>query len=194
MGFVVDTKRTRPEDKIPPVDVVQAMTHMAYANQQRLDGYNEAVQHAFKRKNAFDKRVLQKYPGEVVFEPGQLIQVYRSDTDYNFRTERKLIPKWSQPRRVAERIQNSYKLVTLEGTVLPGEYSARRLRAFVPRPGTKLYEDQEQYMQRTQREQREVTEEVERQADDERKEGSGSAEEEDQHTGSEQRDAERVAM
>lgn len=148
LGLVVDTKRTRPEECATPVDAVQASAHMAYVEQQRLDGYDEAVRHAIKHKQAFDKRVLKKHPGEVLFYKGQLVQVYRSDTDYTFKTERKLIPKWSVPHRITERLRNAYKLETLGGTQLPGEYSARRLHAFEPCPDTKLYREQEAHMAR----------------------------------------------
>jgi hypothetical protein len=90
------------------------------------------VRHAIRRKAAFDKKVLQRAPGEVIFRPGQLVQVYRNDLDYMFKVERKFIPKWSIPRRVQSRILNSYKLITLEGNPLPGEFSARHLRLFTP--------------------------------------------------------------
>ena len=66
---------------------------MAYVAQQRLDGYAEAVAHALRRKSTFDKRVLAKHPGEVTFSKGQLVQIYRSDLDYTFKMERKLLPK-----------------------------------------------------------------------------------------------------
>ncbi|KAG2050047.1 hypothetical protein BDR06DRAFT_842487, partial [Suillus hirtellus] len=80
-----------------------APLHIAYVEQQRIDGYEEAVKHAVKRKTAFDKRVLQKAPREVIFKPGQLVQVYRNDLDYTFKAERKLLPKWSVPRRIKSR-------------------------------------------------------------------------------------------
>ncbi|KAG2743092.1 hypothetical protein P692DRAFT_201676636, partial [Suillus brevipes Sb2] len=80
-----------------------ALTQIAYVEQQRLDCYEETVRHAIKRKAAFDKRILQRAPGEVLFKPGQLVQVYRSDLDYTFKTERKLLPKWSVPRRITSR-------------------------------------------------------------------------------------------
>ncbi|KIK02132.1 hypothetical protein K443DRAFT_77856, partial [Laccaria amethystina LaAM-08-1] len=57
----------------------------------------EAVAHAVRRKSAFDKKVLAKKPGEVIFSKGQLVQVYRSDLDDTFKTERKILPKWSPP-------------------------------------------------------------------------------------------------
>ena len=76
---------------------------MAYMSQQRLDGYAAAVSHALKRKNVFDKRVLERTPGEVIFSKGQLVQIYRSNLDYTFKTERKLLPKWSTPQCITSR-------------------------------------------------------------------------------------------
>ncbi|KIK14935.1 hypothetical protein PISMIDRAFT_16921 [Pisolithus microcarpus 441] len=101
---------------------------MVYAAQQRLDGYDEAVRHAIKRKTA-----------------GQLVQVYRSNLNYTFKTEQKILPKWSRPYRVTTWLRNSYRLETLTGNPVSGKYSARRLRAFVPREGTQLYKDQQEY-------------------------------------------------
>jgi hypothetical protein len=112
--------------------------HTAYATQQRLDGYSEAIRHAMDRKARFDRRVLNSTAGEVTFEKGQLVQVYRNDLAKTIGTERKLALMWSKPRRVVERILNSYKLETLEGTPLDGEFHARRLRRFIPREGTEL--------------------------------------------------------
>ena len=115
---------------------------MAYVAQQRLDGYAEMVAHAIKRKSAFDKRVLAHKPGEVTFSKGQLVQIYRSDLDYTFKTDRKLLPKWSSPQRVVERNLNSYTLEKLDGTPIAGLFSARRLREFTPREGTNLAREQ----------------------------------------------------
>ncbi|KAG2743091.1 hypothetical protein P692DRAFT_201809315 [Suillus brevipes Sb2] len=119
-----------------------------------------------KRKAAFDKRILQRAPGEVLFKPGQLVQVYRSDLDYTFKTERKLLPKWSVPRRITSRLRNLYKLETLEGVPLQGEYSARRLRAFTPRTGTTLAKKQEEYEKKLE-ERRENTQESPEEEDEE---------------------------
>ena len=95
-----------------------------------------------KRKATFDKRILAQKPGEVIFSKGQLVQIYRSDLNYIFKTERKLLPKWSTPQRVVARHLNSYVLATLSGEQLPGSFSARRLRKFIPKEGTKLAEEQ----------------------------------------------------
>jgi hypothetical protein len=43
---------------------------------------------------------------------------------------------------VIERIRNSYCLETTNGEPLSGEFHARQLRAFHPREGTKLAEEQ----------------------------------------------------
>ncbi|TEB24809.1 hypothetical protein FA13DRAFT_1596858, partial [Coprinellus micaceus] len=76
---------------------------MAYVSQQQFDGYSQMVDHAQRRKGAFNKKVLSSAPREVVFKAGDLVQVYQSDLDYTFKTERKLSPKWSAPRHVVYR-------------------------------------------------------------------------------------------
>ena len=50
--------------------------HTAYAAQQRLDGYAEAVKHAIEFKTRFNRKVLESREGEVTFEKGCLVQVY----------------------------------------------------------------------------------------------------------------------
>jgi hypothetical protein len=97
------------------------------------------------RKTRFDRRVLGSTDGEVVFEKGQLVQIYRSDMAKNISSERKLALMWSEPHRVSERLLNSYKLETLEGQPLDGEYHARRLRGFAPRDGTDLAAQQKEF-------------------------------------------------
>jgi hypothetical protein len=74
----------------------------------------------------------------VTFKAGDLVQVYRSDLDFTFAATRKLLPKFSAPRRVVGRNCNSYQLETLEGFPIAGKFSSRRLRQFVPRRGTEL--------------------------------------------------------
>jgi len=142
LGMVINTRPTGIDHSVLPATEDDAALQMAYVAQQRLDGYAEAVAHAIKRKHTFDKRVLAQRPGEVIFSKGQLVQIYRSDLDYTFKTERKLLPKWSIPHRVVTRDLNSYTLASLSGDPLPGSFSARRLRRFIPKEGTKLAEAQ----------------------------------------------------
>ena len=142
LGLVVNTTTTNPTIASEPITIDDTTTQMAYVAQQRLDGYSEIVNHAIKRKAVFDKRVLARKPGEVIFHKGQLIQIYRSDLDYTYKTERKLLPKWSPPQRITERLLNSYTLERLDGSPIAGSFSARRLREFVPKEGSKLAEEQ----------------------------------------------------
>ena len=145
LSLIVNTTPTPLEASSSMLIPQDFEMHMTYAAQQRLDGYSEAVKHAMDRKTRFDRRVVESKEGEVMFEKGNLVQTYRNDLAKSISTERKLMSMWSEPRRVAERMLNSYKLETLEGQLLEGEYHARRLRGFTPREGTELAIQQEEF-------------------------------------------------
>ncbi|KAF8837440.1 hypothetical protein BDN67DRAFT_865141, partial [Paxillus ammoniavirescens] len=76
---------------------------LAYVNQQRLDATDLAALHAAKRKAAFGCKVLNSTPGEVIFDDGQLVQVYDNALDTTLSTTCKLLPCWSAPRRILDR-------------------------------------------------------------------------------------------
>jgi len=141
LGMVINTRRT-PANQAEEVSADEVGVQMAYVEQQRLDGYDQILLHADKRKLAFDRKLLSRAPKEVIFKAGQLVQVYRSDLDFTYKTERKMEPKWSAPRRVSSRDRNSYKLETLEGLPIGNRFASRRLRRFIPRNGTALREAQ----------------------------------------------------
>lgn len=147
LSKVVNTPRTDLTLAADPLTPTETETHMAYVAQQRLDGYAEAVKHAIDRKTAFDKRVLKSKAGVVSFEVGQLVQVFRSDLFNTLKSERKLTPSWSPPRRIRAILQNSYLLEDLNGDPIEGEFNARRLREFTPRPGTQLAEAQRRVLE-----------------------------------------------
>ena len=67
---------------------------------------------------------------------------------------------------------NSYRLETLDGAQLEGEFSARRLREFVPRDGTDLAEAQKTYMKRVVKEEAERTRKEEEEVNSLRKKES----------------------
>ena len=146
LSLVINTNPTPLEISSSAPTPSDFNTHIAYAAQQRLDGYSEAVKHAMDRKTRFDRRVLNSKEGEVTFEKGQLVQIHRSDLAKSIGSERKLTPMWSEPHRISERLLNSYKLETLDGQLLDGEYHARRLRRFTPREGTELASQQQEIM------------------------------------------------
>jgi transposase InsO family protein len=142
LGIVINTKRTPTNLAETEALAEDVGIQMAYVEQQRTDGYDQILSHADKRKVAFDRKLLARAPKEVIFKAGQLVQVYRSDLDFTYKTERKMEPKWSAPRRVTSRDRNSYKLETLEGLPIGNRFASRRLRRFIPRSGTALQEAQ----------------------------------------------------
>ena len=146
LGLVVNTNRSDPVTAATELSAEEVDIHMAYVEQQNLDGYAQMVLHANRRKAVFDRHVLKTHPKEVIFKRGDLVQVHRTDLTFTHSTIRKLIPRWSPPFRVTKRIRNAYKLETLNGSQAQGEYSARRIRHFYPRDGTQLAADQERYM------------------------------------------------
>ena len=103
--------------------------------------------------------MIESAEGEVIFKKGQLVQIYRSDLAKSISSECKLAPMWSEPHRVLERLLNSYKLETLTGELLEGEYHARRLREFIPREGTDLAIQQKEVEAR-ETEDLDITEEI----------------------------------
>ncbi|GAW06777.1 retrotransposon-like family member (retr-1) partial [Lentinula edodes] len=149
LGAVVNTRRTPIVEATSVLPQQQVLIQAAYVAQQQFDGYDAFVRHAVKRKRVFDHRVLRKEGKEIVFDKGDLVQVYRSDLDYTFKTIKKIIPKWSRPYRVVERNVNSYTLQTVDGQLIEGKwFAARRLREFKPRMGTKLAQEQLEVIRR----------------------------------------------
>ncbi|GAW06833.1 retrotransposon-like family member (retr-1) partial [Lentinula edodes] len=145
LGAVVNTRRTPVVDVTSVLPPHQVDIQTAYVAQQQFDGYSAFVQHAVKRKHVFDRRLLKREGKEVVFEKGDLVQVYRSNLDYTFKTIKKIIPKWSRPYHVKEQNVNSYTLRTTDGQLIEGkQFTARRLRRFKPRLGTKLALEQQE--------------------------------------------------
>ena len=137
-GTIVNSQDEANPEHIREPSESDIALHLAYVDQQCLDGYSAIVDHAVKRKSAFDRRVLRRAPREVTFKKDDLVQVHRSELVHTVSTIKKLAPMWSVPHRIVTRKLNSYTLQTLDGTPLNGVFNARRLRAFEPREGTKL--------------------------------------------------------
>ena len=85
-----------PEDIAPPSKAEVAI-HLAFAEQQRLDGYYVIVDHAAKRKRKFDSKLLKCTPGNVTFKIGDLVQVHAMKWVHTLAAIKKLIPMWSPP-------------------------------------------------------------------------------------------------
>lgn len=138
LGLPTALPATIDPNKVNPPTESEVLLHLAITEQQRLDGYSNIVDHANKRKEKFDSKVVKRAPKHVVFEKGDLVQVHQSQWVRTFASIKKLTPMWSIPHRVSSRLRNSYTLETLSGLPISGTFNARRLRAFEPRQGTKL--------------------------------------------------------
>ena len=113
-----------------------------YVTQQNLDAYSHMVEHAAKRKAAFDRKVALSRDGVIEYKRGDLVQIRDSRLDLTLSTEAKLLPHWGTPHRVVDQRRNSYRLETVQGLPVGGMFSARHLWRFIPRPGTELVTQQ----------------------------------------------------
>ena len=138
LGMIVNTKPAALDSTTSAPMPEEIDIQMAYIDHQQFDRYAQIIDHAHRQKAAFDKQVLERLPREVIFRAGDLVQVYRSDLNYMFKTDRKLLPKFSVPRQVVSRTKNSYQLETLEGLPISSRFSSQRLWLFIPRKGTEL--------------------------------------------------------
>lgn len=142
-GNVVNTIHTPVADAVTEPGPMDVDRHIAYARQQQLDTQAHTAKHAAEREASFNAKIEGSRVNNIItFRINDLVQVYRNDLDYTFKTKRKFLPKWGAVRRVVARNVNSYKLATLEGLTLKGHFSAHRLWRFQPRKGTKLDEAQ----------------------------------------------------
>jgi hypothetical protein len=145
-GKVINTPPTPIEIAATEFSEQDAKLHMAYVDQQHLDVFDGRVAYALRRKAAFDRKVFGSRAGEVVFNSGELVQVFRSDLAKTVSNDRKLTCRWSEPHRISQRVLNSYELETVEGLHMDGTFSSRRLRHYIPRAGTPLAKAQAEFL------------------------------------------------
>lgn len=138
LGIVVNTSATPVEISAAELTEASISIQNNYVIQQNLDAYSHIVEHANKRKAAFDKRVQASRDGVIEYKKGDLVQIRDSKLDLGLATESKLLPHWGAPHRVIDCIRNAYRLQTIQGLPVAGTVSARRLRRFIPRVGTAL--------------------------------------------------------
>ena len=121
---------------------------ISYVVQQNLNGYSAAVTHALHRKHVFDRCMLASRAGKVTFTAGALVQIRNNALDLTLRTSRKILPQWSELRRIVKHLVNSYEVTQLDGTPINGRFSAHRLRPFIPKSGSQLEKDQTLFLDR----------------------------------------------
>src|SRR6266481_6848731 len=105
-----------------------AVQHLLFSDLLHSQGYTVALSEAMRRKAQFDNRV---HP--VKFNVGDMVQVYNSWLDTTYETRAKLMPCWSPPQTVTDRLLNSYMLCKLDSTDLDSITHAWHLRQFIPR-------------------------------------------------------------
>ena len=142
LGTVVNTNLTPLDISTSELTEAAIAIQNEYVVQQNIDAYSHIVEHANKRKAAFDKRVTSSCNGVIECRKGDLVQIHDSRLDLTLATESKLLPCWGPPHRIVDCIRNSYMLETVQGLPYTGTVSARRLRRFVPWPGTELWREQ----------------------------------------------------
>jgi hypothetical protein len=76
LGLIINSNPTLIADATSETTAEQVHIHQTYTQQQHLDGYAHTMEHAAHQKTAFDRRLLAKSRQEVLFELGQLVQVY----------------------------------------------------------------------------------------------------------------------
>src|ERR1700677_4356819 len=89
LGLIVNSRRTDFPDGIEPPTAEEIDIHLAFVEQQHLDGYAATVDHAIKQKAAFDSRLRQRAPKNVVFQPGDLVQVHATQWVHTFASIKK---------------------------------------------------------------------------------------------------------
>ncbi|CUA74373.1 Retrovirus-related Pol polyprotein from transposon 17,6 [Rhizoctonia solani] len=117
-----------PNAPMTEVDVNLALTYAL-----RDDAFANALDHANRRKRAFDKKARV-----ASYEAGDLVQKYDARPDETHQAIRKLAPRWSGALRIAGKFRNSYRLEDLDGNLFAPAAHARLLRPYVPRAGTAL--------------------------------------------------------
>jgi hypothetical protein len=137
-AMVINTMKTGVETASAEITLDDINVQQAYASQQRFDGYARAVKHGTSWKAAFDRHVLDSKAGEVVFAPGDLVQVLDPKFKKTFLTSKKILPEWSGAFRVKEHLLNSYIIETIYGQELDGEYNSWRLRLMKAPRGSSL--------------------------------------------------------
>ncbi|TFY74308.1 hypothetical protein EWM64_g9704 [Hericium alpestre] len=146
LGITVNTPPSTIAEATSVIRPGDADTHIAYVVQQHLDGYEAIIKHVLHHKSAFDRQLLQRHSGEVLFYNGQLVQIYQNQLEFTVSSNSKLQAKWTPPHCIASRLRNAYKVVTLDGQPAKGTpISARHLRAFMPRPGSVLETEQHEF-------------------------------------------------
>ncbi|CCO32012.1 hypothetical protein RSOLAG1IB_11454 [Rhizoctonia solani AG-1 IB] len=121
------------QDVRSPTSSHDVEVNLALTYALRNDAFANILEHANRRKRAFDKKVKP-----IEYKKGALVQKYDARLDETHNAVRKLAGRWSGAVRVVERLGNSYRLEDLEGKPFAAAAHARLLRPFIAKAGTPL--------------------------------------------------------
>ena len=127
----------RPDATTPlvplPTQPLDTHTNFTLTETFRANAHLLSLEDAERRKTSFDTNApITK------FNIGDLVQVYDSTSDFNFRAINKLTPKWAEPQIIHGEFNNSFLLCTIPGIPLKGLFHSRRLRHYIPLRDTSL--------------------------------------------------------
>ena len=100
LGLVVNMSSTPVETSTLELEEGAVGIQNKYVAQQGLDAYSHIVEHANKRKAAFDRKVQASKDGVIEYKKGDLVQIRDSKRDLDMATDSKLLPQWGAPHRV----------------------------------------------------------------------------------------------
>jgi hypothetical protein len=89
LGIMINMRHTPADQAQEEVATNEVEIQMAYVEQQGLDRYAYISSRTYKWKLAFNRKFLSQAPREIIFNAGQLVQVYRSNLDFTFKAHLK---------------------------------------------------------------------------------------------------------
>jgi hypothetical protein len=92
LGMVVNTSETPVAISSEELSKASVAIQNEYMGQQSLDAYSHVLDHANKRKAAFDKKVLSSKDGVIEYKKGNLVQIHDSKLNFTLAMEAKLLP------------------------------------------------------------------------------------------------------
>ena len=127
----------RPDSTIPlvplPTSPLDTHTNFILAEIFHTNAHLLSLEDAECHKISFDTN-----SPIIKFYIGNLVQVYDSASDFNYKSINKLTPKLSEPRIIHGEFSNSFLLCSTSGIPFKGLFHSQRLCHYIPLRGTPL--------------------------------------------------------
>jgi hypothetical protein len=116
-----------PPDALEETSIDLIEQNLSLADMLHMQAHLLQLEDAERQKSTWDNRTAA-----TDFRVGDVVQWHNGKLDGNFRSENKLLPRWSMPHIISGKSLNSYTLSTLHGTEIPGFFHSRRLQRYIP--------------------------------------------------------------